>query len=97
MSRPDVQNAMGITEILPDAIRVNIQKAPSFGGLSMNSNSGSKEFKLPEHGKCVIYTKDGTEKMTSVKPLYLFDRECQLGPPLILRSELMKKLDPTGT
>ena len=90
--RPDVMSAMGIVEVLEDG----------FVSMEMLHGTGDKTntITLAEQGKSVIYIKSAIEQVVAVKPLYLFDTEFEFGRPIILVSELIRKLseeDSLGT
>ena len=87
-SRPDVLDALGILEIFADGF---------VAAVKIDGNmTGIKRCTIAEEGQSVIYVKSGVETVAQVKPLHLFDAECQLGKPLIMRSDLLQKLsEPT--
>ena len=87
-SRPDIQGAMDIVSVSDDSFVTSIK----INGIT----KGSKRFTLTENGKSVVYIKTGFERMATVKPLYLFDTECKLGPPLVLQADVLRKLSDDG-
>jgi len=83
-ARPDVMRAMNILVLLSDGFRTAIT--------IRGANTSTKKITLPEAGTSVIYVKTGYEVMAISKSFSLFAAECELGRPLVLRSDLLKKL-----
>jgi len=84
-SRPDVQDALGILELLPDGFHVAITVA--------GERMGKKQCTLPAEGKCVIYMiTTGQQTTAAVESLVTFEENCELGAPIILGPDVRRKL-----
>jgi hypothetical protein len=76
---PAVCDELGIVKLLPNGF-VCVYTAG-------DGASGFKNFELQPGVEQVVYTKQGWEKMASVKPTSLFDMECSFGDDISLTWE----------
>jgi len=84
-SRSDVVSALGIVEVTADGFLAKVS-------IEGKSKRWTKRFAIAEQGRSVIYVKEGFESYCCSKPLFLFNADCQFGPEISKRSDLMYKL-----
>uniref|UniRef100_A0A7S4N3G6 Uncharacterized protein n=1 Tax=Prymnesium polylepis TaxID=72548 RepID=A0A7S4N3G6_9EUKA len=87
-SRTDVWDALGIVQLYSDHFVTNVTRS---GRVYKRM-----KFTIPLQGQSVIYRKDGFDSMACVKPLFLFNAECERGPQIISVLALDAKVESLG-